>query len=180
VRHWNRLPREVVDALSLESLKVRLDGALSKLIELWMSLFTAGELALMAFKGPFQLKWFYDSTKYDCSITGVAVLTNICRILFAFLSLIMKPVLMKRFAFSLRISILSSFFPFSLACSYSLYFSNSFSLKRRTKKVADLPRFSSHTKWMQGAVDMRTVPLEQLPAWLAVPPPAALAWFICC
>ncbi|KFM10554.1 hypothetical protein AS27_08602, partial [Aptenodytes forsteri] len=32
VKHWNRLPREVVDALSLETFKVRLDGALSSLI----------------------------------------------------------------------------------------------------------------------------------------------------
>ncbi|KAK4823942.1 hypothetical protein QYF61_008328 [Mycteria americana] len=32
VRHWNRLPREVVDALSLEVFKARLDEALSKLI----------------------------------------------------------------------------------------------------------------------------------------------------
>jgi len=32
VRTWNRLPREVVDALSLEVLKDRLDGALGKLI----------------------------------------------------------------------------------------------------------------------------------------------------
>jgi len=32
VRHWNRLPREVVDAPSLETSKVRLDGALSSLI----------------------------------------------------------------------------------------------------------------------------------------------------
>ncbi|KFP47403.1 hypothetical protein N323_12927, partial [Cathartes aura] len=32
VRHWNRLPREVVDAPSLEAFKARLDGALSNLI----------------------------------------------------------------------------------------------------------------------------------------------------
>jgi len=29
VRHWHRLPRGVVVALSLEAFKVRLDGALS-------------------------------------------------------------------------------------------------------------------------------------------------------
>jgi len=46
VRHWTRLPREVVDAPSLETLKVRLDGALSNLIELKMSLLTAGALGL--------------------------------------------------------------------------------------------------------------------------------------
>ena len=32
VRHWNRLPREDVDAPSLEALKARLDGALSSLV----------------------------------------------------------------------------------------------------------------------------------------------------
>ncbi|KFZ65427.1 hypothetical protein N321_12920, partial [Antrostomus carolinensis] len=32
VRHWNRLPREVVDAPSLEAFKARLDGALGSLI----------------------------------------------------------------------------------------------------------------------------------------------------
>ncbi|KFW66943.1 hypothetical protein AS28_10474, partial [Pygoscelis adeliae] len=32
VRHWNRSPREAVDAPSLETFKVRLDGALSNLI----------------------------------------------------------------------------------------------------------------------------------------------------
>ena len=32
VKHWNRFPREVIDAPSLETFKVRLDGALSNLI----------------------------------------------------------------------------------------------------------------------------------------------------
>jgi len=32
VKHWNRLPREVVDVPSLETFRVRLDGALSNLI----------------------------------------------------------------------------------------------------------------------------------------------------
>ncbi|KFP09384.1 hypothetical protein Z169_05515, partial [Egretta garzetta] len=32
VKHWNRLPREVVEAPSLETFKTRLDGALSSLI----------------------------------------------------------------------------------------------------------------------------------------------------
>ncbi|KFP11334.1 hypothetical protein Z169_05110, partial [Egretta garzetta] len=32
VKHWNRLPREVVEAPSLAAFKARLDGALSNLI----------------------------------------------------------------------------------------------------------------------------------------------------
>ncbi|KFR00196.1 hypothetical protein N306_05107, partial [Opisthocomus hoazin] len=32
VRHWNRMPRESVDALSLAVFKARLDGALSNLV----------------------------------------------------------------------------------------------------------------------------------------------------
>ncbi|KFW09814.1 hypothetical protein N326_02513, partial [Eurypyga helias] len=32
VRHWNRLPRDVVDAPSLEVFKARLDEALSNLV----------------------------------------------------------------------------------------------------------------------------------------------------
>ena len=44
VKHWHRLPREVVDAPSLEALKVRLNGALSSLIYLEMSLLIAERL----------------------------------------------------------------------------------------------------------------------------------------
>jgi len=32
VRHWNKLPRDLVDALSLETFKVRLDKVLGNLI----------------------------------------------------------------------------------------------------------------------------------------------------
>ncbi|KFR13351.1 hypothetical protein N306_02531, partial [Opisthocomus hoazin] len=32
VKHWHRLPREAVDAPSLEMFKARLDGALSSLV----------------------------------------------------------------------------------------------------------------------------------------------------
>jgi len=41
VKHWNRLPREVVDAPSLETFKIRLDGAL---VQFKMSLLIAGGL----------------------------------------------------------------------------------------------------------------------------------------
>jgi len=32
VKHWNRMPREVVEAPSLETFKARLDGTLSNLV----------------------------------------------------------------------------------------------------------------------------------------------------
>ncbi|KAK4829209.1 hypothetical protein QYF61_002474 [Mycteria americana] len=50
VKHWPRLPREVVAAPSLDTSKARLDGALSNLIWLKMALVTAGGLDEMAFK----------------------------------------------------------------------------------------------------------------------------------
>jgi len=44
VRPWPRLPREMVDARSLEAFKVRLDRALRSLIQLTMSLPMVGGL----------------------------------------------------------------------------------------------------------------------------------------
>jgi len=44
VKHWHRLPREVVDAPSLKTFQARLDGALSNLIQLKKSLLIAGGL----------------------------------------------------------------------------------------------------------------------------------------
>jgi len=61
VKPWPRLPTEVVDAPSLETFQARLDGALSNLIQLKMSLLVAGGLGWMASKGPFPPKPFCDS-----------------------------------------------------------------------------------------------------------------------
>jgi len=44
LKHRNKLPREAVEAPPLETFKVRLDGALSNLVCLKMSLLTAGGL----------------------------------------------------------------------------------------------------------------------------------------
>jgi len=44
VEHWHRLPREAVDAPSLEAFKTRLDRALSNLVWWKMSLPMAGRL----------------------------------------------------------------------------------------------------------------------------------------
>ena len=54
MRHWNRLlrevehgnkvPRDVVDTPTLETLKIRLEEALSTLMEMQVSLFITGEL----------------------------------------------------------------------------------------------------------------------------------------
>jgi len=44
VKHWKRFPREAVDAPTLETFKATLDGVLSSLILLKMSLLIAGGL----------------------------------------------------------------------------------------------------------------------------------------
>ena len=59
VTHWNRLPKEAVDAPSLEALKARLDVALGSLV--WWLAHSRG-LKLDDHCGPFQPKLFYDST----------------------------------------------------------------------------------------------------------------------
>ena len=51
---WNRLPKEVVDAPSLEAFRARLDGG-------WQSCLWQGGLKLDDHCGPFQPRPFYDS-----------------------------------------------------------------------------------------------------------------------
>ena len=67
MKHWKGLPREIVEAPSLETFKTRLDRALSNLISLAVSLLAMGGLDWMTSRGPFQPKTFYDSVKYTAS-----------------------------------------------------------------------------------------------------------------
>ena len=59
--HWNRLPKEAVDAPSLEAFKARLDVALGSLVWWLAALHIAGGLKLNDHCGPFQSRPFYDS-----------------------------------------------------------------------------------------------------------------------
>ena len=57
----HRLPKEVVDAPSLEAFKARLDVALGSLVWWLATLHVAGGLKLNYHGGPFQPRPFYDS-----------------------------------------------------------------------------------------------------------------------
>jgi len=74
VRHWNRLPRETVNASSLEAFKARFDGALSNLVWREVSLPIAGELELDYLKGPFQPKSF--CFHVECSLSTICLCSS--------------------------------------------------------------------------------------------------------
>ena len=59
VMHWNRLPKEAVDAPPLEAFKARLDVALGSLVWWLATLHIAGGLKLYDHYGPFQPRPFY-------------------------------------------------------------------------------------------------------------------------
>ena len=61
VKHWNRLPKEVVDAPLLEAFKARLDVALGSLVLWLVTLHISGGLKLDNHCGSFQPRPFYDS-----------------------------------------------------------------------------------------------------------------------
>jgi len=62
VKHWHRLPRDVVDAPSLETFKVRGRGSEQPDLAEDVPAYWKG-LDEMIFKGPFQPQLFYDSMK---------------------------------------------------------------------------------------------------------------------
>ena len=63
VKHWNRLPKEAVDASSLKAFKARLDVALGSLVWWLATLHIAEGLKLDDHCGPFQPRPFCDSMK---------------------------------------------------------------------------------------------------------------------
>ena len=65
VTHWNRLPKEAVDAPSLEALKARLDVAPGSLVWWLVTLHIAGGLKLDGHCCPLQPRPFYDSMISD-------------------------------------------------------------------------------------------------------------------
>ena len=64
VTPWNRLPKEVVDAPSLEAFKARLDVALGSLVWWLATLHIAEGLKLDDRCGPFQPRPFYGSVNF--------------------------------------------------------------------------------------------------------------------
>jgi len=62
VTHWNRLPKEAVDAPSLEAFKARLDVALGSLVWWLVTLHIAGGLKLDDRCGSFQPTPFYNDS----------------------------------------------------------------------------------------------------------------------
>ena len=61
--HWNRLPKEAVDAPFLEAFKARLDVALGSLVWWLATLHIAGGLKRTTMIFWFQPRLFYDSMK---------------------------------------------------------------------------------------------------------------------
>ena len=85
--HWNRLPKEAVDAPSLEAFKARLDVALGSLVWSLATLHIAGGLKLDDHCGPFQPRPFYSSmsvTLHSCSFSFLGSAASCTRVALLF------------------------------------------------------------------------------------------------
>jgi len=71
VTHGKSLPKEVVDAPTLEAFKARLDVALGSLVWWLVTLYTAEGLKLYDHGSPFQPRPFYDSMKVPLHEPGL-------------------------------------------------------------------------------------------------------------
>jgi len=69
--HRNRLPKEAVDAPSLEAFSARLDVALGSLVWWLATLHIAGGLKPDGHCGPFQPRPFYDYLNFRFEISDV-------------------------------------------------------------------------------------------------------------
>ena len=67
VTHWNRLPKEVVDAPSLEAFKARLDVALSSLVQWLVTLHITGGLPLLLRPSFFLRKGIASAKSIPCN-----------------------------------------------------------------------------------------------------------------
>ena len=75
--YWNRLPKEVVDAPSLDAFKAGLDVALGSLVCWLVTLHIAGGLKLDDHGGPFQPRPFYKSIAFFHALcTHFSILLN--------------------------------------------------------------------------------------------------------
>ena len=72
--YWNRLPKEAVDAPTLEAFKARLHVALGSLVWWLVTLHIAGGLKLDDHCGPFQPRPFYDSINFETSFLLIFLL----------------------------------------------------------------------------------------------------------
>jgi len=84
VTPWNRLPKEIMDAPSLEAFKATLDVALGSLVWWLVTLHIAGGLKLDVHCGPFQPRPFCDSVNRSIrqldktSISCLPLVTSFC------------------------------------------------------------------------------------------------------
>ena len=83
MRHWKRLPREAVDAPSLQLFKARLNEALGNLIR-WVASLPMEEMLELA-GVPFQSELFYDSLYFTLTVLHINTYDSSIKLIHIFL-----------------------------------------------------------------------------------------------